>query len=491
MKAKRQARTLIVFIGVFALLGIVLDLWFYAIAATVMGLYTLWCLFAIEHAVKRLRVEIHRSADVDVAQRGDQVAIELSIASNMGVTGILTDVVPDGVTVIDGTNLERVVLRKEEVARLRYALEMTERAGLRLEVASLVIENTLFTHTFRFTQGALNLQPLAPDASARGATGSRRTSAERAGRAAPNVPVRPRTASERSGVSHVRPYDGDPSRYIHWKASAKLGKLMTKEFLFEGQDTNLEQRMPICLVIDQSGSMGIGMPGKTAIDLSIDVARHLLHFATEWRNPVGLVTYDDDGIVTAIDPGQSAAHVSQLVTSLSKLEPRTTAQVSIHGKSGLMSVDVHRLHTYFSRFAADDEYESARFREIVSYLYDHEEGYHFELERAPAFKALKVAVSQASSRSVIVIISDLEGDLDPIIEGARLALYRGSKVYLIAVFSEALKGFEDRFIAAEQLYANYERFEWRLGTVRSVSGIEVIEALSPESLQLGLRKVKA
>lgn len=488
MRTKQQTNVLIILVAVFAFVGALLNLLFYAVASVIFGLYLLWSLFVMERAFKRLSVEIHRSVEKKGARRGERVTTELTLVPNMDIKGTLTDVIPAGVGVVAGSNQAHLALKAGERGHLRYTLEMTGRAGLRLDQALFKIENLFFEHTFQFIQEALDLQDLTYDIASDRSTDLASGRTERTFSAASRTDRTFRDAGGSAEFSHVRPYERDPLHRIHWKASARLGRLMAKEFTAELDTTDLKHGTPVSFVIDQSGSMGIGLPGQTGIDLSIDVAQYYLNVAAEGQSPVSLVTYDDTGVVTSIDLGRSAAHLSRIAISLNELEPRQKPSTSRYGKSGILSVDVPYLRKHVAQRTDDDA--GKRFKEIVSHLFEHEDGYNAELERAPAFMALATVASQTSQRHAIMLVSDLEGDLDPIIEGIRLARQQGSLVYVIAVFSKALLESDERLLAAEHLYMNYERFRVRLDKIQEIAGVKAIEVLSPHLLQPALEKIK-
>ncbi|MFW6050007.1 MAG: DUF58 domain-containing protein [Myxococcota bacterium] len=78
---------------------------------------------------------------------------------------------------------------------------------------------------------------------------------------------------------------GDPFNSIAWKASARFGKLMVREVEHEVQDTRW-------IVVDVSGTMRAGPPGRRKLDFAIEAAaaeaRRVLHEGDR----VGVITVD-------------------------------------------------------------------------------------------------------------------------------------------------------------------------------------------------------
>lgn len=97
-------------------------------------------------------------------------------------------------------------------------------------------------------------------------------------------------------------HHGDPFRNIAWKASAKRGQLMVREF-------EAEVRVPVFLALDVGPSMRQGTPGATALDDAVRAAATLSDSALAGLDPVGLVTFSARRLATVplgSDPKQHA-----------------------------------------------------------------------------------------------------------------------------------------------------------------------------------------
>jgi hypothetical protein len=131
--------------------------------------------------------------------------------------------------------------------------------------------------------------------------------------------------------------------------------------------------------------------------------------------------------------------------------------------------------------ATDDDVR--RFREIVSYLYAHEEGYRESLEESTAFRAVARTINRGERRSIVVILSDLESNLDPLMEGIRLAAARGNAVHVIAFFPIEYETFEEAIINVNELYANYQKHRLRVNSVRQIKDVAVYEVMVSDLLE--------
>ncbi len=78
---------------------------------------------------------------------------------------------------------------------------------------------------------------------------------------------------------------GDPFKAIAWKASARRGRLMVKEVEEEIQQTRW-------ILLDVSGTMRAGPPGRRKLDYAIEVAAAAATEAEAAGDRVGLITFD-------------------------------------------------------------------------------------------------------------------------------------------------------------------------------------------------------
>ena len=104
---------------------------------------------------------------------------------------------------------------------------------------------------------------------------------------------------------------GDSFRHIAWKASARQGKLMVKEYEAESNRSHV-------YLLDISPSMRWGALGQTPLDYAIEATFHLARSAAQAKDRVGLITFDRDvyGVTrTATGPKvvrQVLAHLLEL-----------------------------------------------------------------------------------------------------------------------------------------------------------------------------------
>ncbi len=103
-------------------------------------------------------------------------------------------------------------------------------------------------------------------------------------------------------VHELREYrSGDPLRSIDWKASARLGRWIARDFV-------AEQHLEIVLVLDTGRTSGIAIDQLTRLGHYVNAACRFAQHATMNEDRVGLVTFADRPLVAlAPDHGQRAA----------------------------------------------------------------------------------------------------------------------------------------------------------------------------------------
>lgn len=502
MKTTRLTDLLLALAALFIALGALLDGWFYAGAGFALALYVVWRFFAFQAAIASLNLDVRRNADKAVVRRGGTVTIDVAVSSATPVEGRFTDVLPRGAELVDGTNSADLALAAGQTATWRYTLLMASRQSAHVQRATFTVTNGLFTHTLELGAAASVVQQAPYAVSVEGGAGGPGgapgvTSGAGGTEGAPGVTsvsvqslYRTRRIGSGPDLSHIRPFAaGDPLKRIHWKASAKLNQLMTKEFLAE-VDEATGASASVSIIIDQGGTMARGPPGATELDFAVNVASHVVKSAIARGNRIGLITYDDLGVATNLPADLSLPHASSVVRSLNEMEPGIPLRAP-RAKLDVTGADVVRVKRHFAATADDESDEDVRhFRHVVSYMYARGEGYLHSLKRAPAFRAIAASLKRAQGQSTIVIVSDLENDFSPLTEGVRLATSRGARVYVVALFSKIFEQFAEPLLSLEDVYAAYDAHLRRIRKLEQISNVKVIEANTAEALQPALQEAR-
>lgn len=113
-------------------------------------------------------------------------------------------------------------------------------------------------------------------------------------------------SSELHGIRDYRP--GDPPRSIAWKATGKLGRLMTSEY---------ENEVPIraTMLVDLAGYQFEGRPAATAGDRAISTAASIAKLLLADRDPVAALLLNDHQ-TNLIKHGSGERHLTKLLQHL-------------------------------------------------------------------------------------------------------------------------------------------------------------------------------
>jgi uncharacterized protein (DUF58 family) len=114
----------------------------------------------------------------------------------------------------------------------------------------------------------------------------------------------------------VRPYQyGDDIRSIDWNVTAKGHGTFVKTFREEKEQT-------IFFIIDVSASQNIGSPGKTKMDIGMEICGVLALAGAKESSQLGLICFSD-AREQFIKPAKGTVQAYQLIYSLAKLEPKS------------------------------------------------------------------------------------------------------------------------------------------------------------------------
>ncbi|MHA1409895.1 MAG: DUF58 domain-containing protein [Candidatus Odinarchaeia archaeon] len=115
----------------------------------------------------------------------------------------------------------------------------------------------------------------------------------------------------------IRRYDpSDELRWVDWKATAKTGKLMTREY-------ETERNIKIMIVLDASSSMGVGDIEDNKLEYSIRAAVLLSHLALSRRDEVGLLVFSSK-VKEFLEPKSGRNQIFRILDALAKVTAEGT-----------------------------------------------------------------------------------------------------------------------------------------------------------------------
>jgi len=111
-----------------------------------------------------------------------------------------------------------------------------------------------------------------------------------------------------------RPYvAGDDPKHIDWKVLAKLNRVAVKQY---EEDASLRG----WIIVDRSGSMGYGPPGRTKLDAARFIAGVFAYMLVQQRDAVGLATCDQQ-LADYLAPRATRDHLHRILASLGDTQP--------------------------------------------------------------------------------------------------------------------------------------------------------------------------
>ena len=136
-------------------------------------------------------------------------------------------------------------------------------------------------------------------------------------------------------VLRLREYRaGDPPRLVDWKATARAGRLISRDFV---RDSGLQ----IVIVVDAGRAGALRAGTLDRFGHYVNVAARLAQFAVDREDLVGLVVYADRPLA-AIAPGRGVAAVSRLRAVLAATRIESTESNPLFAVTRVRSLVRHR-----------------------------------------------------------------------------------------------------------------------------------------------------
>jgi uncharacterized protein (DUF58 family) len=107
---------------------------------------------------------------------------------------------------------------------------------------------------------------------------------------------------------------GDEPRVIDWKATARRGKLMSRQY----ED---ERRQQVMIVLDAGRLLTAEIDGRARLEAAIDAALELAHSAALHDDNIGLLVFADD-VLQYVPPGRGRRALRQVLDALAAVEGR-------------------------------------------------------------------------------------------------------------------------------------------------------------------------
>lgn len=231
-----------------------------------------------------------------------------------------------------------------------------------------------------------------------------------------------------TGVEYAgtRQYEqGDDLRKIDWKATARLTRLMVKEF-------HAEENFPVTILLDTEASMNSPAYVGTRLDEAAAVAYLLSKIAIAQGDPVSVVPYDEDNLQSYMKPSSRTTQLAQILSLLTKLsrkpEDREPAEPRRPRPFQTVSREIEQLEVL------KEQAESAKYAEkVLSLLKLFRSAFFLKLREKGLYQAFATISTSQTIPGLIVVLTDLQTQLDALIEGGRAAQRRGHRVVAVQI----------------------------------------------------------
>jgi len=114
-------------------------------------------------------------------------------------------------------------------------------------------------------------------------------------------------------------YHSDPLKLIDWKASARLGKLMVREY-------HGEKVIKIYILIDTSYTMGYGYRRFTKLDFATRAGALVAYLAQKLQDFFGVMLFSST-VHNFVKAGRGRSHFMQILSVLAEAEPEGVANL--------------------------------------------------------------------------------------------------------------------------------------------------------------------
>lgn len=221
-------------------------------------------------------------------------------------------------------------------------------------------------------------------------------------------------------LAGVRPFNTrDDFHSIDWKATARRGKLMTKESYLDKDPT-------VMLMVDASFSTSAGMGDSSIIEELLNEAGNLLA-AIRPVSPVGLILYDEQSVIENIEARGGESNRERILCTLLEKTKNTPVGLPLSRPAirtvGDFAKETNALRRK-STIVAKTKAQWERFLWFASFVlpfYDRATSKYFErLGRQGIFKAFQIVCSYPEP-VLLIVITDGHTNLEGLVEGAKNA----------------------------------------------------------------------
>ena len=242
----------------------------------------------------------------------------------------------------------------------------------------------------------------------------------------------------------LRDYDlGDRARDIHWKSSARLGRLMTKVYRKEGA-------LQTMMMVDCSSSMRLAAGPLAKIDHAVDLAIQISDVLLKNMHPSGIGLFDEVHVLDEALPGLGRQQFEKIVTTLRSAPGAVDVQSAPEA-----AADDHTKDNHFVGTNSNGEKNKAFISAVESIISRKHSGSRVArlgLEGEIA----RIAATKRSQQKLFIVLTDLTSSRNAILAAAKLCKRTNNKMLVINTYSDWYRPAGDGETRYERMYGSLE-----------------------------------
>lgn len=271
-------------------------------------------LISFKLSAKIDNIEIERILDRDRVFMGDYVTVTIRVKnrSNRTIGNLfVSDLVPDIFNMILGDNYAHIHLPPKGVREFSYIIECPYRGVYVLGPTIVSVKDT--AGLFKIDHSLENFKEIIVYPSYEDVK-----KLEILQRAYGSIIYGPHRVKQKgSGYDFwgIRRYViGDHIKFIDWRSSARMGRLMVKEY-------EAEKNAKLYILIDASKSMGFGRETMTKLDFAARAAVLLAYLANRFQDDFGLLVFSDN-VHSFLEAKKGKKQFLRVLEELAKISPK-------------------------------------------------------------------------------------------------------------------------------------------------------------------------
>jgi uncharacterized protein (DUF58 family) len=396
--------------------------------------------------VRGSQIEVEHKVLDEVAFSKEPLAVKVEVMNwnSTPLAARFEDRIPDDCTVASGSNIATVTVPPHSVWSYTYSI-IPDRRG-RHVIGGLDIEQTdsfgLFVHRREIDSQAGISVHTRRESLTTARDIARREHFEYAGLTrTPTVVVR---EFEHAGIRDYVP--GDKARDIHWKAYAKLGKLMTKTYKKEGT-------LETTVFVDCGRSMRLTTDEIAKIDHAIDLGIQLSRVLLSNFHRTGAIVFDETSIVSNVEASLGKHQFEKIVRGLRETPDSIRTDTRAQMRNGPAPGDMP------ARANVEDLPQVDSGETFFEVLRTMTRGRPGMLKDMGLEGVISGMIARNRGGAVLfIVISDLISSRDAVLSAARMCSRTGNRMLVIQTYDDWYSrspGPVDS-AEAERLYSNME-----------------------------------